>query len=171
MYNRLYIRTHTRTHTHARTRTHTHARTPMAHARAARALQNPIVAFNNAKLEKLFVKHLIQQASRVDAAVDSVRQRLNESLACPTPWSAPAAAPARPSLVRPAVPAGAEALESSDTFAPGDELSIPRDGAIGLFQTGVARRTSEGARRGSGAGSDPRAQSGSSSSLPPSSVT
>ena len=143
--------------------------------------QNPIVAFNNAKLEKNFVKHLIQHAALVDAdaGLECVRQALSELPPCtapmsssttapaasalPTPSAAPASAPSaavtaaasllvpRPSLVRPAVPTEWDPVQAESC----EELAIaPAEGVIGVFQTGV-RRTSEGGagglRRGSGA--------------------
>jgi hypothetical protein len=139
--------------------------------------QNPIVAFNNAKLEKVFVKHLIQHAALVDAdaGLECVRQALSELPPCtapmsssttapaasalPTPSAAPASAPSaavtaaasllvpRPSLVRPAAPTEWDPVQA-DSFARCEELAIaPAEGVIGVFQTGV-RRTSEGGAGG-----------------------
>ena len=139
--------------------------------------QNSIVAFNNAKLEKVFVKHLIQHAALVDAdaGLECVRQALSELPPCTAPMSSSATAPAasalptpspasasapsaavttaasllvpRPSLVRPAVPTEWDPVQV-DSFARREELAIaPAEGVIGVFQTGV-RRTSEGGAGG-----------------------
>ena len=138
--------------------------------------QNPIVAFNNTKLEKVFVKHLIQHAALVDADADleCVRQALSELPPCTAPMSSSATAPAasalptpspasasapsaavttaasllvpRPSLVRPAVPTEWDPVQEDISRC--EELAIaPAEGVIGVFQTGV-RRTSEGGAGG-----------------------